>query len=105
MRNIDGLDTNLEARFRKLANEWLSEISAVSSVKVLTSHPKYQEIICLGWDVVPFLLSDLQQNQGFWFTALNEITGIRPFDPGDAGKSNKMTEAWIQWGKKKGIIV
>jgi hypothetical protein len=96
--------TNLEARFRKLANEWSNEVSVVSSVGGLTSHPKYQEIIRLGWDVVPFLLSDLQRNRGFWFTALNEITGIRPFDLSDAGKSERMAKAWIQWGKRKGII-
>lgn len=96
--------TSTEAKFRKLANNWSSDVGNVSSVGVLTSHPTYQEIVRLGWDVVPFLLADLQQNRGFWFTALNEITGIRPFDPSDAGNSVRMTEAWIRWGKRKGII-
>ena len=95
---------NVEVRFHNLATEWLSEVGSVSSVDALTSHPKYRDIVRLGWDVVPFLLADLQQNRGFWFTALSEITGIRPFDPSDAGKSKRMTEAWINWGKRKGII-
>ncbi len=95
---------NVEVRFHKLATEWLKAVGSVSSVEALTSHPKYREIVRLGWDVVPFLLADLQQGRGFWFTALNEITGIRPFDPSDAGKSKRMTEAWIIWGKRKGII-
>lgn len=96
--------TGTEAKFRKLAREWSRETSNVSSVGVLTSHPKYREIVRLGWDVVPFLLADLQRSQGFWFTALNEITGIRPFDPSEGGNSRRMAEAWINWGKRKGII-
>ena len=94
----------VEARFRTLAKEWSRDVSNVSSVGVLTSHPKYKQIVRLGWDVVPFLLVDLQSNRGFWFTALNEITGIRPFDSSDAGNSRRMTEAWIKWGRRKGII-
>jgi hypothetical protein len=104
LAHADATPTNLQARFRKLANEWSSEVSNISSVGSLTSHPKYQEIVRLGWEVVPYLLADLQQNRGFWFTALNEITGIRPFDPSDAGKKKRMTEAWVKWGKRKGII-
>lgn len=50
------------------------------------------------------MLKDLQENRGFWFTALYEITGIRPFDPRDAGNSKKMIEAWVKWGKLKKYI-
>ena len=92
-----------EEQFRKLAAEWLDDVGPVSSVTELTSHPKYKEIIGLGWDVVPFLLRDLQHNRGFWFTALSEITGIRPFDRQDAGNGKLMAEAWIQWGRNKNI--
>ncbi len=91
-------------RFHKLADEWSSEVGNVSSVTALTSHRKYQEIIALGWDVVPYLLADLQDKRGFWFPALNVITGIRPFDPRDAGNVTRMTQAWVQWGKNKRII-
>jgi hypothetical protein len=104
LAGANALTTNVEVKFRKLAAEWSREVRSVSSVGAMTSHSKYREIIHLGWDVVPFLLADLQQHRGFWFTALNEITGIRPFDPSDAGKSKQMTEAWVQWGKRKGII-
>jgi PAS domain-containing protein len=97
-------EQTIEERFRKLADEWARETSTISSVDALVSHPKYQDIIRLGWDVVPVLLRDLQNNGDFWFPALAEITGLRPFDRRDAGKSIKMTAAWISWGKKRGII-
>jgi hypothetical protein len=101
---IAELEPTIEEQFHRLANEWSQEMSTVSSVTALVSHPKYQEIIRLGWKVVPFLLVDLKTNGDFWFPALAEITGIRPFDRRDAGKSKRMTEAWIAWGKRKGII-
>lgn len=94
----------VEERFHQLADEWSREVRTISSVKDLTSHPDYQKIIALGWDVVPFLLTDLTQKHRFWFPALSAITGIRPFDPSEAGNSKRMTEAWIAWGKRKKLI-
>jgi hypothetical protein len=93
-----------EEAFYRLADEWSDETRTVSSVTALTSHRRYREIVNMGWDVVEYLLRDLQQNHRFWFPALYEITGIRPFDPSDAGNSKKMTEAWIKWGQKKHLI-
>jgi len=91
-------------RFHRLAAEWDREVGNISSLTAMTRHPKYREIIDLGWKVVPLMLDDLQRNRGFWFLALNEITGIRPFDPRDAGNTKRMTEAWLKWGKFKRII-
>lgn len=94
----------IEACFKKLADEWERETQAVSSVPALISHPNYQRIIKLGWGVVPFLLHDLQMNRRFWFPALYEITRIRPFDRSDAGDSERMLQAWVKWGKRKQLI-
>jgi hypothetical protein len=97
-------EIDVKERFNALADEWEKETSSTSSVTAITSHQKYREIIKLGWDIVPSLLIDLQENQRFWFTALYEITGIRPFDPSDAGNSKRMTEAWVKWGQNKKLI-
>ena len=75
----------------------------VSSASDLINDKRYQEIIGLGWDVVPYLLTDLQQNKRFWFPALAAITGVRPFDPSDTNSPRRMTEAWVRWGKRKGL--
>ena len=101
---LDDTHESIELRFRKLASKWTTQTAHVSSVEDLVSHPNYQEIIKLGWEVVPFLLTDLTQGQGFWFPALAAITSIRPFDPGDAGNGRRMAAAWIAWGKRKGLL-
>jgi hypothetical protein len=93
-----------EAKFRRLADQWTRDAINVSSLTELTRHPHYKEIIDMGWEVVPYMLADLQNKRGYWFPALNEITGIRPFDPRQAGNFEKMTEAWITWGKNKKLI-
>ncbi len=97
-------DLSVEERFLRLATDWSEHTRHVSSINDLTSYPSYQRIINLGWDVVPLLLVDLQQNKRFWFPALYAITKVRPFDPSDAGNGKRMTDAWVKWGKRKGII-
>lgn len=98
------IEPTVENRFRRLAEEWSASVGNVSSLTAMAKHPKYREIIDLGWDVVPFLLQDLQQNHRFWFPALTEITTIQPYDPRDAGNSKRMIDAWIKWGKRKQLI-
>lgn len=67
-------------------------------------HPSYQAILGMGWKVVPFLLRDLQQNRRAWFGALSYLTRANPIKPKDAGKMDKMIEAWVQWGRDKGLL-
>ena len=94
----------VENRFNRLAREWSASVGNISSLTAMAEHPKYREIISLGWEVVPCLLRDLQHNRRFWFPALAEITTIRPYDPRDAGNVKRMTDAWVKWGKLKRLI-
>lgn len=91
----------IEACFEKLADEWEQEVSNISSLTAMVAHPKYREIVDMKWRVVPFLISDLQHKRRFWLPALEEITGIQPFDPGDSGNTRRMIDAWVRWGKHK----
>jgi hypothetical protein len=95
---------NTEARFHELADEWSEKTMHISSVSDLINDARYQQIIDLGWDALPFLLDDLQKKKRFWFPALAAITGVRPFDPGDLSNPRRMTEAWVKWGRRKGLI-
>ena len=58
----------------------------------------------MGWDVLPYLLSDLATRKRFWFPALAAITDLRPFDRKDSGNYKLMTEAWLKWGRLRGLI-
>lgn len=97
-------ERTVEDRFNRLAGEWSASVGNVSSLTAMAEHPRYREIVSLGWDVVPYLLQDLQNSRRFWFPALAEITTIRPYDPRDAGNVKRMTEAWVKWGKLKRLI-
>jgi hypothetical protein len=58
----------------------------------------------LGGDVVPLILADLRQEPYLWFRALRAITGEDPVPAASQGKVRQMAEAWIQWGKQKGLL-
>ncbi|MGB8986898.1 MAG: hypothetical protein WCC37_09870 [Candidatus Sulfotelmatobacter sp.] len=94
-------EEEVEAHFNKLADEWEEDVSNMSSLTAMIGHPKYREIVDMKWRVVPFLINDLQRNRRFWLPALEEITGVHPFDPSDSGNSKRMIDAWVRWGKYK----
>jgi hypothetical protein len=94
----------VEEKFLRLADEWSRATSHISSVTDLINDYRYQQIIALNWPVVPYLLNDLDRNKRFWFPALAAITGLRPFDRHDASNYRRMTDAWLRWGKRKGLI-
>lgn len=91
----------LEQRFYQLADAWTQETGPISSIDDRIAHQAYRDIIALGWDVVPYLIADLQHSHRFWFPALAEITKIQPFDRSDVGNIRRMTSAWTAWWKKR----
>jgi hypothetical protein len=95
---------SIDVRFFRLAEEWSLNTRYKSSVSDMINDSNYQQIIALSWPVVPLLLNDLKQRKRFWFPALAAITGVRPFDPIDTSNYVRMTDAWIRWGKRKGLI-
>jgi hypothetical protein len=94
---------SVEQRFRRLAAIWEAETLVLSNPNAITSHWAFQEIIRLGEAVVPLLLRDLEREPHLWVWALPEITGENPVPPADAGNIRKMSEAWLRWGRQKGL--
>jgi hypothetical protein len=94
----------LPIRFRRRVEEWERDTRFTSSLNDIVRHRSYQEIIEMGEPVVPLILNDLQKTGRFWFPALVQITRENPVDPADSGRINKMTKAWIKWGKQRGRI-
>ena len=94
-----------ERRFRDLASVWKSETRFMSNSTRKAMHPAYQKIIGMGDQAVPFILQDFVANgPSDWFWVLTSITDVNPITPEIAGNMVAMTEAWLQWGKKKGYL-
>lgn len=96
-------DEGLRVAFEELALSWSTGTAHLSSPTKLVEHPAYRQIIGLGPAVLPFILRDLAETGRFWFPALNAITGENPVEDDEAGDVERMTEAWIRWGRTHGL--
>ena len=92
------------SRFRELADEWERDTCFLSSTTKMVMHPAYQRIIGMGPAAVPLILRELRENPGHWFWALKAITGVDPIPSSDRGDLRKMTDAWLGWADRNGII-
>ena len=92
-------------KFYTLATEWQSEVGGMSSTAQMSQHPAYQQIINMGSQVVPLLLSELKKNPLYWLAALNAITGENPIKPEQRGRVKQMASAWIKWGEDRGYAI
>ena len=93
----------LEDRFRRLDATWRKETAYQSSSTKIRSHPAFREVVGLGDAVVPLLLRDLEAKPSLWVWALHEIFADDPVPLEDRGNLSQMTEAWLRWGKAKGL--
>ncbi len=103
VRSVEVADP-LEKRFLEQAEKWARETAHVSSTTKLLLHPSYRAITGMGPAVVPLLLRDLERNRRLWFWALGDITGENPVGPRDAGDVQRMAEAWLRWGRERGLL-
>ncbi len=87
-------------RFNNLKEEWKESTFMLSSVTEIAMYPSYQQIIGMGPTAIPMILLSMRQEPDHWFWALNAITGENPVHIEDRGKIKKMTDAWLDWGKK-----
>jgi hypothetical protein len=96
-------EETLESKFHRLADTWHEAVAHQSSSSIRNNHPAYQEIIGMGPAVVPLLLADLEKTGRHWFWALKVITGSNPVVAEDRGNIDKVTRAWLRWGKEQGL--
>lgn len=99
-----GKRTNRRERFSQLSKQWRKDTQWLSSTTEIATHPAYQAIIGMGPDALPLILEDLQVNSGHWYWALKSISNEDPVPPRDRGAIKKMKEAWLRWGRNKGVI-
>ena len=107
-------DEEFAKRFAELTAAWQDATRHSSKMGTKAAHPAYREIVAMGKRAVPLILADLAKHGGFWFMALEEITGANPpipeghrgnreVAPGWVGYDIKgMEAAWIAWGREQG---
>lgn len=95
---------DLDHRFRRLADEWKAQSRFLSNTAQMALLRPYQRIIGMGPPVVPLILRELQREPDQWFWALESITEEDPVPPEVAGRVEAMAEAWIEWGRRRGLV-
>lgn len=99
----------IEQRFRRLEAQWQADTLVLSDPGKIMGHPALRAIIAMGDDVVPLILRDLRDKASLLVWALPEITGENLAPPKTEGGFLKWNvdaqiEAWLQWGRDKGLI-
>lgn len=93
----------LKKEFEKHAKKWIRDTQFVSSLTDKYLHPSYARIMGMGRPAVPLILERLQRRPSDWFYALRAMTGENPVKSADAGNVEKMSQAWLDWGREKGL--
>lgn len=88
--------------FQTLAARWRRETQMLSSVAMKVAHPDYDKIVEMGMPVVPLILHELRDRPGFWFVALERITGAKP--AAGAKGFEAAVESWLKWGRDQGYL-
>jgi hypothetical protein len=91
-------------RFQRLAAEWKRKSRYMSNTAQMAILPSYQRIIGMGMDAVPLILKELEREPDQWFWALEAITEADPVPLEAKGKVAQMSQAWIEWGKQRGLL-
>jgi len=98
----------VEQSFHEQADKWERETEHLSSPTQMMMHPSYQAILGMAvenkQEVISLMLQDLRNNRREWFWALSYLTQDNPISPRDAGKMDKMIKAWVDWGRRKGLL-
>lgn len=103
-RNINLIPTPIKEKFERLSCQWKNETLFVSTILESVTHPAYQQIIGMGEQAVPLILSCLSERHDHWFWALMAITGENPVSPNHRGQLPLMANSWLEWGEKNGYI-
>jgi hypothetical protein len=101
---VDESSSSLVAqRFRELAERFENETEMTSSITARITHPAYLQIIALGSEVIPYLLADMQENDGEWFVALTALNrGVNVASHAETYEEG--ISAWLQWGKAQSYL-
>lgn len=104
MPNRVSRDGTIEEKFRRLADEWISETAMFSDPVRIFLHRAHFKIIGMGEKALPLILREVEKNSAQWFVALEAISPINPVKREDEKSFERTAQAWIRWGKSEGLI-
>ncbi len=93
-----------EEWFQTAARRWKAATAGLSSISAKTAHPDFQAIIRMGLPALRLILRDLEKQTAHWFPALKVISGLDPVPPEHRGNVLEMRRAWLEWGRREGLI-
>jgi hypothetical protein len=99
-----GPPVTVEATLLSNFAEWMDGVAIISDATQIESHPAYKRIVSMGEDAVPVILRSLEKEPSLLAWALFDITGVNPVQPADYGKIDKITKAWLKWGRENKYI-
>jgi hypothetical protein len=111
-RRIDKAESTAR-KFKVLTHQWREERGSMSAIDEMSMLPSYQNIIGLGPDALPMILSELKAegddpDQWFWaLLSIGEANDLNPprVAPEDQGNFKKMADAWLAWGETRGYAI
>lgn len=95
----------LREQFHILADWWHEATDASSSPSHKVQHRAYQHIIGTGQPFVRFILADLRDRGGYWFYALERITGASPLPKDRPASFAAVKDAWLKWGHDQRLLL
>jgi hypothetical protein len=102
IRNLKPQSERLRLEFEALAEPWQRDTRHLSQISKKILHPAYFRIIGMGEPVIPLLLEALRDRPAHWFAALKATANLDPVTPGSNPSAAR--EAWLKWGRSKGLI-
>ncbi len=97
VESIEVPDAEFARRFAELTATWREATRFSSKMKARLEHPAFREIVAMGENAVPLLLSELEKNGGFGFLILQEITGVEPPIPEGFPGNRAIHAGWVAW--------
>ena len=96
---------NARLLFNSLAEWWHEATDALSSLNQKATHRAHRRIVEMGDQALTYILEDLRDRGGHWEMTLAEITHESPPIPSGYPMNALGTkEAWLQWGRDRGLI-
>jgi hypothetical protein len=94
----------VEERFQRHLADWKQQSRYLSNTAQMAMLRPYQRIVGMGTAAVPLILEELKREPDQWFWALESITEENPVPPEAAGRVRAMAEAWLRWGRERGVL-